>query len=656
MSISETLLGKPQKLDDPGLFHRLSLIAFFAWVGLGADGLSSSAYGPEEAFKALLGHEYLAVFLAVAMAGTVFLLSFAYSRIIEHFPHGGGGYLVSTKLLGPKAGLVSGCALLVDYVLTITISVAAGVNALFAFLPGTLQAWKMPAKIGVVLVLMLMNLRGTKESVKILTPIFMAFLLTHFVLIIGVLISFSSGFVALPATVTTGLQTDLSTIGAFGILHLFTLAYSLGGGTYTGIEAVSNGISIMREPQVETAKKTMVYMAVSLALTAGGILLCYLLAGVTAGGGQPMNAILASKFSGGWTLAGLPVGHWFAIVTLISEGALLFVAAQTGFIDGPRVMANLAVDGWLPKQFASLSEQLTMRNGVYLMSGAALATLLYTHGQVHFLVVMYSINVFITFALSNLGMARLWLRARRTVEKWRRNTALHLLTVGLCVTILVVTIIEKFTHGGWVTLLITGSTIVFCLVSKQHYNRVATQLAKLNRELTEALAGIPDAARSDLAMDPAKPTAVLMVAGFSAVGIHTLFKVQQFFPNHFRQVVFVSVGAIDSGVFKGAGETEKLMQSVKNQMDRYVAVTTHKMNWAAEYEVAIGIDLVEELENLCRKVYARYPRSVFFSGKLVFREPSWWHKVFHNETAFAVQRRLGLEGLPMVVIPVRVPW
>ena len=178
-------------------------------------------------------------------------------------------------------------------------------------------------------------------------------------------------------------------------------AFSLGGGTYTGIEAVSNGLAIMREPRVRTAKRTMFLMATSLAITASGILLAYLLLDVHHVDGKTMNAVLAEKFAGHGSLA-----TGFVIVTLVSEGALLFVAAQAGFVDGPRVMANMALDQWMPHRMAALSEQLTMRNGVYLMAGAAALVLVYTGGSVDALVVMYSINVFITFTLSNVAMIR----------------------------------------------------------------------------------------------------------------------------------------------------------------------------------------------------------------------------------------------------------
>src|ERR687895_68421 len=142
-SLRELILGKPKDPLDPKVFHQVSLVALLAWVGLGADGLSSSAYGPEEAYLALGQYFYLALPLAVLMAVTVFVISASYSQIIELFPTGGGGYLVATKLLGAKAGLLSGSALVVDYMLTITISVASGADALFSFLPSSVHGLKL---------------------------------------------------------------------------------------------------------------------------------------------------------------------------------------------------------------------------------------------------------------------------------------------------------------------------------------------------------------------------------------------------------------------------------------------------------------------------------------------------------------------------------
>lgn len=237
------LFGKPKEIHDRSLFHSLSLVPFLAWVGLGADGLSSSSYGPEEAFRTLGEHTYLAVGLAILSGLTVLLIATAYSRIIEAFPHGGGGYVVATKLLGERVGVISGCALLVDYVLTITVSIAASGDAFFSFLPPHTHHWKLPLQLGLVLLIMGINIRGVKESVMSLMPIFVLFLITHAILIVGSFVLQAPNVVAHAEGVVHGFRHGLDSIGIYAMLLLFVHAYSLGGGTYTGIEAVSKWIA-----------------------------------------------------------------------------------------------------------------------------------------------------------------------------------------------------------------------------------------------------------------------------------------------------------------------------------------------------------------------------------------------------------------------------
>ncbi|HMX43367.1 MAG TPA: amino acid permease, partial [Elusimicrobiota bacterium] len=187
--LKEWVFGRPKNPLDPHVFHNISLIAFFAWVGLGADGLSSSCYGPEEAFRALGHYTHLAIPLALAVAATVFILSASYSQIIEYFPTGGGGYLVASKLIGPVSGLISGCALLVDYILTVAISIASSMDAIFSFLPHHLHHYKFAATLVFLLILVTLNLRGIKESVQILTPIFVTFVITHTIVIVYAIFS-----------------------------------------------------------------------------------------------------------------------------------------------------------------------------------------------------------------------------------------------------------------------------------------------------------------------------------------------------------------------------------------------------------------------------------------------------------------------------------
>ena len=172
--LRELVIGKPLDPLSASTRQHIALAAFLAWVGLGADGLSSSAYGPEEAFRALGAHTHLGLYLALLTAATVFIISLGYNQVIELFPTGGGGYRVATSLIGPRAGLVSGAALIVDYVLTIAISIASGVDALFSLLPPNASAWKLGTELVLTATLLVLNLRGMKESKLRSSPFFKA--------------------------------------------------------------------------------------------------------------------------------------------------------------------------------------------------------------------------------------------------------------------------------------------------------------------------------------------------------------------------------------------------------------------------------------------------------------------------------------------------
>lgn len=643
--IRTLLFGMPKEIKDPSLFHKMALIPVLAWIGLGADGLSSSAYGPEEAFRAIGSHGYLALFLALATAITVAVISYTYSRIIEHFPSGGGGYIVATHMLGKNAGVVSASALLVDYVLTITVSIASCTDAVFSFLPLHYHFLKVPVSCFLILALMILNIRGLKESIMVLTPIFLLFVLTHIFMLCGGFFSNMTSVCPLAQDVWSGFSHDFATIGLLGILAIFLNAYSLGGGTYTGIEAVSNGLQNLREPRVSSGKRTMLYMAVSLALTAGMLFICYLLFKVRPVEGRTLNAVLADMVYGGW-----PLGGCIAFLTIFSEGALLLVAAQAGFVDGPRVMANLAIDSWFPRSFASLSERLTMRNGIVLMGAAAIAVLLYTRGSVSALLVIYSINVFLTFTLSELGMSRYSLKYRHKDPKWKRHLALYLVGLAMCATILFITIVAKFREGGWMTLLITSGVIALCYLISGHYRKVRASVV----ELDHLLKALP--ASGTPVLEPPNPhdnTAIQLVSSYSGFGVHTLLSLLKAFPNTYKNIVFVSVALVDSGSFKGAEEIKALEEATKKSLAEYVDLA-RRFGLRADYRFVIGTDVVESAVLLCHAIAREYPHTTVFTGQICFRVEKFFHRFLHNETAYAVQRRLQWSGIPTVIMPIPI--
>jgi hypothetical protein len=652
-TLTGIFIGRPRDVKDPEIFHSMSLVAFLAWVGLGSDGLSSSCYGPEEAFIALGPHQYLAVFLALLMALTVFIISASYSQTIDQFPAGGGGYLVATKLLGRQAGLVSGCALIVDYVLTVAISIASGADAIFSFLPVQWAPLKMYVCIAVVLAMVGMNLRGVKESVLTLLPIFISFVLMHTLLVVYALVAREGELPAVAGNAIRQVHDGFGSLGVLGLAVVFFRAYSMGAGTYTGIEAVSNGLPILREPKAATGKRTMIYMAVSLAFIAGGILIAYLLEGVEPHPGQTLNAVLFEKLTAQWRIGGLNLGPWVVTFTLLSEGALLFVAAQTGFVGGPQVLATMAVDRWVPRRFASLSERLVTQDGVLAMGLAAAVILLETRAAVSVLVVLYAINVFVTFTLSQLGMSRLLWNARATEPKWIRKLLVNGIGCVFTAMILLLTVTLKFDQGGWITVAMTGGVVTACYLVRRHYERVNRAIERLEVEVLPQLFDAP--AKEAPPRDPALPTAVLMVSGFNGLGLATLTSIASLFPNQFRNVVFVSVGEVDSALFKGPEDLQRLEARITDDLLEYCQLAAD-LGFHSELRAAIGTDVVMELRRLCFDVAREFSHSVFFAGQLVFGDDlnSFMSRFLHNHTALDLLQSLQMHGLSLVILPVRV--
>jgi hypothetical protein len=400
-------------------------------------------------------------------------------------------------------------------------------------------------------------------------------------------------------------------------------------------------------------------MASSLAITAGGIILAYLLVHALPEEGKTMNAVLLERVTASWHIGDFNVGYWFTLVALLSESGLLVIAAQAGFVDGPRVMANMAVDSWMPHRFAALSERLSMQNGVLIMGGTSMLALVYTHGDVSKLVVMYSINVFLTFSLSNFGMSRFWISNRKEQKYWVQNLLVHLTGLTLCLTILIVTCFEKFGEGGWLTLVITGALVTVCLSIKRHYGRVVSAIRRLDDELPDPLLEqAPDAlqkwhAAERAKIDPEQPVAILFVGGYGGLGRHALMTLLRMFPGHFKGVVFCSIAIIDSCNFKGVAEVEDLERRTARELEKYERFAeTFGMPSASVF--ATGIEVAVESEQIGIEQIARYPKGLFVAGQLLFEEDSTYNRILHNETAFLIQRRLQHAGIPMIVLPVRL--
>jgi len=648
--IRRFVIGGERDLTDPAMMHKLSLIPFFAWVGLGADGLSSACYGPAEAFVVLHDHPYLAIFVALATAVTVCIISMVYTQIITLFPSGGGGYMVATKLLNPWLGMISGCALVIDYVLTIALSIASGADAVFSFLPENWWDYRIYFAVFGILILTALNMRGVKESIVFLLPVFLLFVGLHAFTIVYTLGVHVPDLAQVASKTTQDFNSAAGSEGWFAVIFLLLTAYSMGAGTYTGIEAVSTGMPLLREPRHKTGRRTMIYMATSLIIAAVGLMLAYIVCEVREVEGKTLNAVLFESITAQWNPA---LAHGFTLVILISEAAILFVAAQAGFIGGPRVLANMALDRWFPNRFATLSDRLVTHNGIVLMGGAALAILVFAGSSVKYLLVLYSISVFITFVLAALGMARHWLHERSAGRPYVYGLSVAGAGLALTAFILISMVIIKFREGGWITLVVTGLLVAVALIIKSHYRHTRKLLLRLDSLI--AISEIED--ESNLrhiqpVYEPNEKTAVVLVNGFNGLGLHTVFSIIRLFGGTFKNYAFVLVSVVDAGNFVGQEEIDSLNQQANDQLDKYVNFMKRK-GIHAESFTSMGTDIVEEITDLAPQILERFPNSVFFGGQLSFGEETFLNRLLHNYIVFAVQRRLYSRGVPFVILPIR---
>lgn len=648
--LSTFVLGKPSNPIKLIKEKKIYLVALLAWIGLGADALSSSCYGPAEAFIALGSYTNFSLYIAIAIMLTVFIICLSYNQVIELFPTGGGGYRVATTLLGPLVGLISGSALIVDYILTIVISIASGVDALFSLLPLSYQPYKLLVEMLGIGFLVTLNLRGVKESIKILAPIFLLFFVSHvFVIIYGI----SMHAYRIPTLITTTIDQTFSVARDFGWIFLISLllrTYSLGSGTYTGIEAVSNNIQVLKEPKVKTAKWTMFYMASSLSFIAGGLILLYLLWNVTPQPGMTLNAITFINISSLWQWENPHINTMLLSLFLFFEAAILFVGANTGFLSGPTVMANMSVDNWFPSQFRLLSSRLVIRNSLLFLGAMAIGILILTQGKVSFLVVLYSINVFITFSLSLLGLCVYWVKARKSYSNWLYKFSFSCLGFCVTTTILMVVIIEKFQEGGWMTLFITSLFIAISLTIKYSYNLTEKRLAKAAKEYYEPRY-LPTLFPPEI--DPAKPTAIIFVDHSIGIGMHTLRRIQALFPNFYKNFVFLGIGEINIKALGHEAALKNIYQTVHKNLNYFVHYC-HSNNLAAVSYQEYATDPIAGMINLAKEIKQKFPNGLFFSTELIFESTNWLTRLLYNDSALIIQRNLHQNGLEMVLLPVNL--
>ncbi|PHA00780.1 amino acid permease [Bacillus pseudomycoides] len=470
-TVKRFLIGRPLKSTALGeqKLNKLKALAI-----LSSDALSSVAYGTEQILIVLATFGAVAFWYSIPIAvGVLVLLAaliLSYRQIIYSYPHGGGAYVVSKTNLGVNAGLIAGGSLLVDYILTVAVSVSAGTDAITSALP-TLHRYTVPIAITLVILITILNLRGVTESATVLAyPVYL-FVLALVILIIVGIFKITSG--QAPATLHTPIGTTVSGITLFFLLK----AFSSGCSALTGVEAISNAIPNFKEPAAKNAANTLAMMGIILAILFTGITFLAYWYGI----GPKHNETVVSQ------IASNVFGRNFVYYFIQGATALILVlAANTGFSAFPLLAYNLASDKYMPRMYLMRGDRLGYSNGIMTLSLASVILIITFHGKTEHLIPLYAVGVFLPFTLSQTGMIIKWIREKP--EGWLPKLLTNLLGALISLTVLLIFFVTKFVQV-WSILIFLPIIVLFFHRIYKHYDAVGEQLRINPNESPEKIEG-----------------------------------------------------------------------------------------------------------------------------------------------------------------------
>jgi amino acid transporter len=460
-ALKRVLVGQPLATAQ-ARHERLSKttgLAIFA-----SDNLSSVAYASEEILRVLvlagLGALSLATPIAAAIAVVIVIVIYSYRQTILAYPQGASDYIVAKDNIGTLAGLTAGGALLIDYTLTVAVSVSAGVAAMTSAVP-LLFPYRVVLCVAAITLIALGNLRGVRESGRLFAlPSYL--FIAAFAALIGV------GFLGYARHGVPGGEVATAPVDALGPLTaiLVLRAFASGAVALTGIEAVADGVTAFKPPEVRNARTVLAILGVIMVtLFVGTTALADLHDVVPREEETVVSQLAWSIFGGG------PLYYFIQTVSML----ILVLAANTAFADFPRLAFFMARDGYLPRQFSNRGDRLVFSNGVVILAVVAVALVIAFHGSTHALIPLYAVGVFTSFTLSQASMVRRWLRTRPERWGWRVTiNATGALTTG---TVLIVVAATKFVDGAWIVILLIGLLIALFLAIRSHYDSVARQLS-----------------------------------------------------------------------------------------------------------------------------------------------------------------------------------
>ncbi len=557
---------------------------------LAADALSSVAYATEEILIPLAAFSVAALSysipIAIAITLLLLIVTISYRQTIEAYPGGSGAYFVVKENLGEKAGLVAGASLLIDYVLTVAVSVSAGVENIASAFPELLG--HVPGISAVIIfVLMMVNLRGVRQSANILSFPAYFFLFSIFSMIGMGIWQLWNGEVPSPPAVSDAMATSVP-------LFLLLRAFSSGCAALTGIEAISDSVPEFRDPAPRNAKVTLAWLCVILGAIFLGITTLAFKFGVVPHDGETSISQLARAIFGDTT---------FYYLIQLSIALILFIAANSAYADFPRVSSFLARDRFLPRQLASVGDRLVFSNGILGLSVSA-ALLIFVFKDTHHLIPLYAIGVFLSFSLSQAGMVRHHLRKRK--EAWRRSAFFNGLGMATTSVVLVVLTMTKFEYGAWMVIcLIPAMIFLFTRINK-HYLAVGRELS-----LTGAM---PQGK-----LKPLKHTVVVPISGIHRGIIDAL-----------RYALSISDDVRACYVEIDAAAAER-MKAEWAKWANEVPLVILKSPYRSV--IAPLLEYLEDVEQSTQGEVITVLVPEFVTSR-------WWHQILHNQTALLIRAAL----------------
>jgi amino acid transporter len=609
--VKRIVVGKPISSAEE---YRTRLSKLIALPVFSSDAISSTAYATEEILIVLVvagtSLLHVSLWISLAVAGLLAIVALSYQQTIRAYPSGGGSYIVSTENLGRMPGMVAAASLMIDYVMTVAVSVASGVAALSSAFP-SLYDQRLLISLGVVALVAIANLRGLKESGRVFAfPTYAFVVLCAGLVVVGVVRWLIGGLEPLPVEHLVAQKEYTSLALVFLVLR----AFSGGCSAMTGTEAISNGVPAFKKPESRNAAMTLGTMAIILGVFLVGVTLLAQVLHVTPKETDTVLSQVARAVYGD--------GGFLYYALQVATMGILFLGANTSFADFPRLSSILARDGLMPRQFMNRGDRMAFSNGIVGLALLSMVILAIFGAKTHAMIPLYAVGVFVSFTLSQSGMVVHWFRLKE--KGWRRRAAMNATGALLTGVVSMVVLATKFLQGAWIVLVAGAILILLFSYIKRHYGKVARFLEPHDPVRLERLGRV--------AVSRPKTTVVLFVAQVNELTVRSLALGQGLSPDDFHAVTVAS-------------EPQHVLDLQRTWVELEIDVPLKVVDSPYREFIRPAVEYVRSL-----KPSRRHTVTVIIPEFVV---EHWWDNFLHNQNALRL--KAALLGVPWVVV-ISIPF